>query len=117
MVSGLALKNAAKKAAAKKAAKKTAAKKAKAKPAKKSAKRDEKESGQEEGGQESSEEESREEEGGEAEEVVVKQAGKPMVMRNTLVCVAVLAACLTRLSAQPPSEAIRPFSIRIPTRR
>ena len=37
-----------------------------------------------------------------------------MVMRNTLVCVAVLAACLTRLSAQPPSEAIRPFSIRIP---
>ena len=37
-----------------------------------------------------------------------------MVMRNTLICVAMLAAGPTRLSAQPPSEAIRPFSIRIP---
>ena len=36
-------------------------------------------------------------------------------MRNTLIFVAVLAAGLTSVSAQqPPSEAIRPFSIRIP---
>ena len=35
-------------------------------------------------------------------------------MRNVLLCVAAFAASLTPLSAQPSSDAIRPFTIRIP---